>query len=134
MNIQEAINKLVAYGLKTGLIEKEDIIYTVNSLLILLGLDSADYEEADIEKLAQGIDTAAIDSGAYLEAVLKELDDYAVSQGLIENSPYFTEFPQSCGCQSLRRILGRNERGGKGQRAWNRPRTRGYCSPESRSV
>ncbi len=85
MNIQEAINKLVAYGLKTGLIEKEDIIYTVNSLLILLGLDSADYEGADIEKLAQGIDTAAIDSGAYLEAVLKELDDYAVSQGLIEN-------------------------------------------------
>jgi UDPglucose--hexose-1-phosphate uridylyltransferase len=85
MNIQEAINKLVAYGLKTGLIEKEDIIYTVNSLLILLRLDSADYEGADIEKLAQGIETAAIDSGAYLEAVLKELDDYAVSQGLIEN-------------------------------------------------
>ena len=28
----DAVNKLVAYGVKTNLIEKEDIIYTVNSL------------------------------------------------------------------------------------------------------
>ena len=85
MNSQEAIDKLVAYGLKTGLIEKEDVIYTVNSLLIQMGLDSADYVATDIEKLAEGIDSAAIDSGAYLEEVLKVLDDYAAANGLIEN-------------------------------------------------
>ena len=85
MNIQEAIDKLVAYGLKTGLIQKEDVIYTVNSLLIQMGLDSADYVAGDIEKLAEGIDRADIDSGAYLEEVLKVLDDYAAANGLIEN-------------------------------------------------
>ena len=42
MNIQDSIKKLVAYGLKTCLIEVEDTIYTVNSLLIALGrLDDA---------------------------------------------------------------------------------------------
>ena len=36
------IDRLVSYGLKTGLIEEEDRIYTVNRLLELLGLE--DYE------------------------------------------------------------------------------------------
>jgi UDPglucose--hexose-1-phosphate uridylyltransferase len=80
-----AIKNLVAYGLKTGLIEKEDIIYTVNSLLILLGLDSADFDIQGIEELADSIDRASVDDGSFLEEVLKEIDDYAAEKGLIEN-------------------------------------------------
>ncbi len=81
----DAVKKLVAYGLRTELIEKEDIIYAVNSLLIILGQDSAEFEIDEIEKLSEGIDKATIDDGTYLEGVLKELDDYAAANGLIEN-------------------------------------------------
>ena len=84
-NIQESVNKLVAYGLATGLIEKEDVIYTVNSLLIALGLDSADYVSADIEKLAGEVPSDEKELAAYLEAVLKDMDDFAAANGLIEN-------------------------------------------------
>ena len=84
-NIQESVNKLVAYGLATGLIEKEDVIYTVNSLLIALGLDSADYVSADIEKLAGDVPSDEKELAAYLEAVLKDMDDFAAANGLIEN-------------------------------------------------
>ncbi|RKM58772.1 UDP-glucose--hexose-1-phosphate uridylyltransferase [Butyrivibrio sp. CB08] len=80
-----AVKNLVAYGLRTGLIEKEDVIYAVNSLLIILGQDSAEYEASEIEALSEGIDQAGIDDGTFLEGVLKELDDYAASAGLIEN-------------------------------------------------
>ena len=85
MNIQEAINNLTAYGLATGLIEKEDIIYTVNSLLIQMGLDAADYEKADIVALSEKVPAAGIEDGTFLEEVLKVLDDYAAESGLIEN-------------------------------------------------
>jgi len=81
----DAVKKLVAYALRTELIEKEDIIYAVNSLLIILGQDSAEFEIDEIEKLSEGIDKAAIDDGTFLEGVLKELDDYAAANGLIEN-------------------------------------------------
>ncbi|SDA79556.1 UDPglucose--hexose-1-phosphate uridylyltransferase [Butyrivibrio sp. INlla18] len=84
-NIQESVNKLVAYGLATGLIEKEDVIYTVNSLLIALGLDSADYVSTDIEKLAGDVPSDEKELAAYLEAVLKDMDDFAAANGLIEN-------------------------------------------------
>lgn len=80
-----AVNKLVAYGLRTGLIQKEDIIYTVNTLLIQLGLDAAEFEADDIAKMADEIDESALESGEYLEAVLKELTDYAAEHGLIES-------------------------------------------------
>ncbi|MBQ7616268.1 MAG: UDP-glucose--hexose-1-phosphate uridylyltransferase [Butyrivibrio sp.] len=79
------INKLAAYALATNLIEKEDVIYTVNSLLIQLGLDSADYEAADIEALAEQVPADEKELSAYLEAVLKDIDDYAAANGLIEN-------------------------------------------------
>jgi UDPglucose--hexose-1-phosphate uridylyltransferase len=83
--IQEMVNSLVAYALKTGLIEKEDIIFNVNTLLIDLGLDSAEFESADIEELAKKIPEDEAELGAYLEKVLCAIDDYAVSEGLIEN-------------------------------------------------
>lgn len=85
MDIQNAINNLVAYGLKQGLIEKEDVIYAINSILIDLGIDAADYEAADIEALAKELPSEEIEKGTFLENVLKVLDDYAVSNGLIEN-------------------------------------------------
>ncbi|MBR1643088.1 MAG: UDP-glucose--hexose-1-phosphate uridylyltransferase [Butyrivibrio sp.] len=80
-----AVKNLVAYALKTGLIEEEDIIYLVNSLLIILGQDSAEFDTDEIKGLSANIDQAAIDDGTFLEAVLKELDDYAAASGLIEN-------------------------------------------------
>jgi UDPglucose--hexose-1-phosphate uridylyltransferase len=81
----ESVNKLVAYALATGLIEKEDIIYAVNSIILNLGLDSADYEIADIEALAGEISLDEKELSAYLEGVLKEIDDYAAKNGLLES-------------------------------------------------
>ena len=80
-----AVKKLVAYALRTGLIESEDIIYAVNSLLIELKMDSAEFDVPEIEKMAEEIAEDDIESGAFLEAVLKELDDYAAANSLIEN-------------------------------------------------
>ena len=85
MDIQSAINNLVAYALKQGLIEKEDIIYAINSILIDLGIDAADYETSDIEALAKELPSDEIEKGTFLENVLKVLDDYAAANGLIEN-------------------------------------------------
>ncbi|SFP96453.1 UTP-hexose-1-phosphate uridylyltransferase [Butyrivibrio proteoclasticus] len=85
MDIQNAINNLVAYALKQGLIEKEDIIYAINSILIDLGIDAADYEAADIETLAKELSSEEIEKGTFLENVLKVLDDYAAANGLLEN-------------------------------------------------
>ena len=84
-DINVAVKKLAAYGLATGLIEKEDIIYTVNSILIVLGLDNTDAEIAEIEKLSAEVPTDEAELGCYLEKVLGELDDYAAATGLIEN-------------------------------------------------
>ena len=84
-DMMEAVKKLAAYALATGLIEQEDIIYTVNSLLLTLGLESAEYEISDIEALAGEISTDEKELSAYLEGVLKEIDDFAVEKGLIEN-------------------------------------------------
>ena len=40
--IYDAIDRLLAFGIKKGLLEKEDIFYTRNKLLYTLGL--SDYE------------------------------------------------------------------------------------------
>ncbi|SFC10736.1 UDP-glucose--hexose-1-phosphate uridylyltransferase [Butyrivibrio sp. YAB3001] len=85
MNIQDSIVNLVAYAFKTELIEESDIIYAVNSLLIELGLDSAEYEIGGIKELSEKIPEDEAELGRYLESLLKEIDDYAVSKGLIEN-------------------------------------------------
>ena len=39
MNVYESINSLAGYGLATGLIKKEDVVYTKNRLLELFALD-----------------------------------------------------------------------------------------------
>ncbi len=72
--IQQSIRKLVTYGLLTGLIEKEDEIYTTNRLLELFGLD----ELEDCGDVSMSVEE--------LEPVLKEMLDYACEKGLIEDS------------------------------------------------
>ena len=68
------IRQLVHYGLQTGLVEKEDEIFTMNSLLEVLGLDEMkeDVTEAKIEEIS-------------LEEILKYILEYAVNQGIIED-------------------------------------------------
>ncbi|MCM1146143.1 MAG: galactose-1-phosphate uridylyltransferase, partial [Lachnoclostridium sp.] len=74
--IQTNIKKLVAYGLKTGLIEEADKIYTINRLLELFQLDELEENDTDV--------TMETDE---LETVLSEMMDYAYEHGIMtENS------------------------------------------------
>ena len=75
--VNEAIKKLVQYGLKTGLIAGEDEIYATNQILEALRLE--EYEEP-------GQDFSGMDLEGSLEEILKELLDYACEQGIIEDS------------------------------------------------
>ena len=70
--IQSDIRKLVRYGVITGLVPKEDVIFTTNRLLGLFGLE--DLEETDGQVSIQENE---------LEAVLKSMCDYACETGLI---------------------------------------------------
>ena len=73
--IYTLIKKLVSYGVNTGLVPAEDVIYTTNRLLELFQLDGMeDCEDAG---------DVAIDD---LEEILKGLLDYACEQGIIEDS------------------------------------------------
>lgn len=78
--IQDSIKKLVEYGLLTGLIEKEDKIYTTNRLLELFGLD----------ELEDGGEDATV-SVEDLEAILKEMLDYACEKGLTQDSVVYRD-------------------------------------------
>lgn len=71
--INEAIKKLVCYGLEHGLVGEEDIIFTTNQLLETLQID--EYEEP--EETYRNVD---------LESVLKELLDYAYEHGVLEEN------------------------------------------------
>ncbi|MCI8607012.1 MAG: UDP-glucose--hexose-1-phosphate uridylyltransferase [Hungatella sp.] len=68
--VYEAISKLVRYGLDTGLITEVDRIYATNQILDVLRMD--EYEETDPGR--EPVD---------LEAVLKELMDYAHETGVM---------------------------------------------------
>ena len=65
------INKLVSYGVLTGLVAEEDRIFTTNALLELFGLD-------EIEAKAQEVKVED------LEDILKGMLDYAAENGLME--------------------------------------------------
>lgn len=84
-NIQNALTKLVAYGYKTGLIEKEDIIYTINTLLIDLKLDSFEGTENDVIAEAESFADSDLEAGTLLENILKDIDNYAAANNLIDN-------------------------------------------------
>lgn len=76
--VYEAIKKLVTYGMKTGLISEEEKIYSTNLILDVLKLDDYEEPEENYEKVE-------------LEPVLKELLDYAVEKGLIEDSVVYRD-------------------------------------------
>ncbi len=76
-SVFDAINALVGYGLTTGLIEKEDVIYTKNRLLELLQIDAFESEE-------QIAAVPAVKVGD-LESILKQLLDYAASKGIFSD-------------------------------------------------
>lgn len=71
--IYEEIDRLVSYGVLTGLIDESDKIYVRNRLLTKLGLDA--YEET-------GKECKAIEE---LDEILSNITDYAVSKGMLEN-------------------------------------------------
>ena len=74
--IDDAIQKLVLYGIEKGLIQLSDRIYTTNRILEVLQKD--DYTPSPLQKKNS--------DGISLEPVLKEILDYAVQKGLIEDS------------------------------------------------
>lgn len=74
--IDDAIQKLVLYGLENGLIQLSDRIYTTNRILEVLQKD--DFAPTPVQGKNSG--------GILLEPVLKEILDYAVEKGLIEDS------------------------------------------------
>lgn len=89
MTIHEAIAKLVAYGLETGLIENEDAIYAQNRVLDVLSLSAYEGPEPPAEKGDAGNgDSAHAKPGARtsaeLEPILKVILDYAAANGLLE--------------------------------------------------
>ncbi len=71
--IYPAINKLVLYGIDTGLLSAEDRIYALNRILEILGLDSYEPDNADYVKTE-------------LEPILAEILNYGVKNGLIEDN------------------------------------------------
>ncbi|MBQ2823468.1 MAG: UDP-glucose--hexose-1-phosphate uridylyltransferase [Oscillospiraceae bacterium] len=73
INIDTTVRKLICYGLENNLITAEDRIYTANSIIHKLKLD--EYNPPD--EIFTNID---------LEEVLREINDYAVEQGIIEDS------------------------------------------------
>ena len=77
MNIYEAINSLVAYGVKEGLIEEADKIWAVNRILEILDLDN--------------METDAEVKSAELQEILKTILDYAVEKGLCEDSVVYKD-------------------------------------------
>ncbi len=74
MNIFENINRLAAYGLKTGLIQKDDLIFVKNQLLAMLELDG--FENTDQAAALPEVQVSD------LEDILKGILDYAVEKNL----------------------------------------------------
>ena len=77
--IDKAISRLADYGIRTGLIEETDRIYTINRLLELFGLEEYGEEDGTVDELP-------------LSDILKEMLDYAFEQGLIpENTVVYRD-------------------------------------------
>ena len=74
MDIQVLIRKLVSYGVQTGLVPEEDVIYTTNRLLELFELD----ELEDRDNVTMREDE--------LEEVLKGMLDYAYEKGILKEN------------------------------------------------
>lgn len=74
--IQADIKKLVSYGVQTGLVPEEDVIFTTNKLLELFGQDELEESDTNV--------TMDVEE---LEEVLNSMCDYAYEKGILtENS------------------------------------------------
>ncbi len=83
--IQTDIRKLVSYGVHTGLVTKEDVIFTTNKLLELFKLD--ELEDVDAAEETDEAGEKGNMQPEELEAVLGRMMDYAYEQGIMtENS------------------------------------------------
>lgn len=77
MDVFEAITALADYAVRTGLIEENDRVYSVNSLLEALHLDS--YEEREVAGEPE------------LVEILNAILDYACKNGLCEDSVVYRD-------------------------------------------
>jgi UDPglucose--hexose-1-phosphate uridylyltransferase len=77
MKIYENINRLTSYALTTGLIDKEDVIYTKNRLLELFQLEGFENDED-----ASALPPVEVTD---LETILKELMDWAGQNKIFED-------------------------------------------------
>ncbi len=69
--VNEAVKKLVCYGLENHLLEEEDVVFTTNQLLEALQIEEYDEPQESYQHVE-------------LEPVLKELLDYACEHGVLE--------------------------------------------------
>lgn len=71
--INKEIKKLVLYGIQKELLKECDAVYTINQIISALGMDS--YEDIDISG-----------EEIVLENILKNINDYAAKNGIIEDN------------------------------------------------
>ncbi len=71
--VNEAVKKLVCYGLENHLLEEEDVVFTTNQLLEALQIEEYDEPQESYQHVE-------------LEPVLKELLDYAYEHGVLEEN------------------------------------------------
>ncbi len=84
--IQKYIRKLVSYGVKTGLVPREDIVFTTNRLLELFGLSDLTEEAENMPAEELEVSDEDIKSGKAIEEILGKMLDYAFESGLIEEN------------------------------------------------
>jgi len=71
MNINETITALVNYSIKNNLISECDKTYTINRILEILNLNEYEHLESSCDDIS---------------VILNSFCDYAVEQGIIEDS------------------------------------------------
>lgn len=84
--LYNAVRELTGYALRTGLIEREDVIYTVNSLLGALGVDDFPYTGKEVEDCAATLDGDRIQDGTLLEGILGQILDFAAGKEMFDGS------------------------------------------------
>lgn len=84
--IQWAVTMLTGYGMVTGLITEEDMIYTINLILMTLEIDEYTGNEEDVRTARAVIDSLFKHNevGDFLAVILKILTDYACNKGITD--------------------------------------------------
>ncbi len=82
LSIERDIDRLVTYGVVSGLLPEEERIYATNLILDLLHLDSYEGKYIHDEKVEELI---ACDREGALQKLLQPLVEYAVDNGIVED-------------------------------------------------